>query len=90
MLDSSQTCFAFLQVPPTLEVNPNEPLGLIGWRGIVPAKAGVMSGRLVNMVTTELISVDEILKVRLAPVASPTGTKPLFFKLVDRILTPDA
>ena len=45
-------------------MNPNEPLGLIGWRGIVPAKAGVMSGRLVNMVTTELISVDEILKVR--------------------------
>jgi hypothetical protein len=45
-----------------IRVNPNEPLGLIGWRGIVPAKAGVMSGRLVNMVTTELISVDDILR----------------------------
>jgi hypothetical protein len=50
----------FVGIP--IRVNPNEPLGLIGWRGIVPAKAGVMSGRLVNMVTTELISVDEILK----------------------------
>merc|ERR1719478_1284467 len=50
----------FVGIP--IRVNPNEPLGLIGWRGIVPAKAGVMSGRLVNMVTSELISVDEILQ----------------------------
>merc|ERR1719359_1319801 len=50
----------FVGIP--IRVNPNEPLGLIGWRGIVPAKVGVMSGRLVNMVTTELISVDEIPK----------------------------
>ena len=36
---------------------PNNPLGWIGWQGIVPAKAGVMAKRLTEIVTTKLIDV---------------------------------
>lgn len=38
----------------------NEPLGWIGWQGIVPAKAAEMSYRLVEMVTTSLVDVTEV------------------------------
>lgn len=43
-----------------LRVIPGEPLGLIGWQGIVPAKAGVMAERMVDMVTTQLVDVQEV------------------------------
>jgi uncharacterized membrane protein YheB (UPF0754 family) len=38
---------------------PEVPLGLIGWQGIVPCKTKSMSEALVNMVTTELLTVPE-------------------------------
>ena len=38
----------------------NEPLGWIGWQGIVPAKAAEMSYRLVEMVTSSLVDVSEV------------------------------
>jgi uncharacterized membrane protein YheB (UPF0754 family) len=38
---------------------PEVPLGLIGWQGIVPCKTKTMSLALVNMVTTELLTVTE-------------------------------
>lgn len=38
----------------------NEPLGWIGWQGIVPAKAAEMSFRLVEMVTSSLVDVSEV------------------------------
>ena len=33
----------------------NQPLGVVGWQGIVPCKAGVMAERLVDMITTRLL-----------------------------------
>lgn len=38
---------------------PEVPLGLLGWQGIVPCKTKTMSQALVNMVTTELLTVPE-------------------------------
>lgn len=43
-----------------LRVVEGQPLGLLGWQGIVPAKAGVMSERMVDMVTNQLIDVEEV------------------------------
>ena len=44
----------------------NVPLGLIGWQGIVPCKTVPMSENMVTMVTTQLLSVQEVFK-RLDP-----------------------
>lgn len=43
-----------------LRVIDGQPLGLFGWQGIVPAKAGVMAERMVDMVTTQLVDVEEV------------------------------
>lgn len=48
-----------------LRVVEGQPLGLLGWQGIVPAKAGVMAERMVDMVTTQLVDVDEVRLSRL-------------------------
>jgi len=42
------------------------PLGLIGWQGIVPCKTRKMSETMVNMVTTQLLNVQEVFR-RLDP-----------------------
>jgi len=42
------------------------PLGLFGWQGIVPCKTRPMSDTMVNMVTTQLLSVKEVFR-RLDP-----------------------
>ena len=42
------------------------PLGLIGWQGIVPCKTRTMSEAMVTMVTTQLLSVQEVFQ-RLDP-----------------------
>ena len=42
------------------------PLGLIGWQGIVPCKTRVMSETMVNMVTTQLLNIEEVFR-RLDP-----------------------
>lgn len=42
------------------------PLGFIGWQGIVPCKTRAMSETMVEMVTTQLLSVEEVFK-RLEP-----------------------
>ena len=44
----------------------NVPLGFIGWQGIVPCKTEPMSESMVVMVTTQLLSVQEVFK-RLDP-----------------------
>jgi uncharacterized membrane protein YheB (UPF0754 family) len=51
-----------------------EPLGLLGWQGIVPAKTYKMSETMVTMVTTQLLNVEEVFR-RLDPniVASTLG-----------------
>ena len=37
-----------------------QPLGFMGWQGIVPAKAAKMGFAMVNMVTTKLINVQDV------------------------------
>jgi hypothetical protein len=39
---------------------PEVPLGLIGWQGIVPCKTRTMSEAMVEMVTTQLLSVKQV------------------------------
>ena len=43
-----------------LLVRPENPLGLIGWQGIVPCKTKTMSIAMVEMVTTHLLTVKEV------------------------------
>ena len=43
-----------------------EPLGLIGWQGIVPAKSAKMSDSMINVTLTELLSMEEVI-LRLDP-----------------------
>ncbi|KAI2499880.1 hypothetical protein MHU86_14618 [Fragilaria crotonensis] len=45
---------------------PEIPLGLLGWQGIVPCKTRPMSIVMVNMVTSQLLSVKEVF-ARLSP-----------------------
>uniref|UniRef100_A0A7S4B4S3 DUF445 domain-containing protein n=1 Tax=Chrysotila carterae TaxID=13221 RepID=A0A7S4B4S3_CHRCT len=45
---------------------PEQPLGWIGWQGIVPAKAGTMATRLTELVTSKLVDVREVF-CRLSP-----------------------
>ncbi|GFH57307.1 hypothetical protein CTEN210_13783 [Chaetoceros tenuissimus] len=47
-------------------VKPEVPLGLLGWQGIVPCKTRTMSEAMVHMVTSQLLSVQEVFK-RLDP-----------------------
>jgi len=39
---------------------PNTPYGIIGWQGIVPTKTEIMAKRLVNIVTTKLLPLEEV------------------------------
>ena len=48
----------YIGVP--LWVKDGVPLGMFGWRGIVPSKARKMSEAMVDMVTTQLLSVEEV------------------------------
>jgi len=43
-----------------LKTWPETPMGLIGWTGIVPAKARTMASRMVQMVTKSLIDVTQV------------------------------
>ena len=43
-----------------LWVRDGVPLGAVGWRGIVPSKAKKMSEAMVDMVTGQLLSVEEV------------------------------
>ena len=47
-------------------LKPEVPLGFIGWQGIVPCKTRTMSETMVNMVTTQLLSVQQVFQ-RLDP-----------------------
>lgn len=55
---------AFTGIP--IWVRPEVPLGLIGWQGIVPCKTRTMSLAMVDMVSTQLLTVQEVF-LRLDP-----------------------
>ena len=42
------------------ERTPNTPYGIFGWQGVVPTKTKIMAKRLVNIVTSRLLSLEEI------------------------------
>lgn len=63
---------------------PEVPLGFIGWQGIVPCKTRTMSDTMVHMVTTELLSVDEVFR-RLDPAAVAERLAPEVPKLLQGI-----
>ena len=54
----------FVGVP--LLLIPDEPVGLFGWQGIIPAKAGKMAGISVDLMLEKLFNVQEIFE-RLDP-----------------------
>lgn len=60
------------------------PLGLIGWQGIVPCKTRGMSETMVNMVTTQLLNIDEVFR-RLDPNVVADLLSPEVPKLVQSI-----
>lgn len=64
---------------------PEVPLGLIGWQGIVPCKTRKMSEAMVNMVTSELITVKEVFS-RLEPKKVAQILAPEVPKLTNEIL----
>jgi uncharacterized membrane protein YheB (UPF0754 family) len=54
----------------------NQPLGIIGWQGIVPAKRVAMASKMVDVTITRLLSVPEVFSQlqphKLAPLLAPT------------------
>jgi len=48
----------FLGIP--LRRWPEQPLGFVGWQGIVPCKVKKMSTRLVDIITEKLLSLEEV------------------------------
>lgn len=62
---------------------PETPLGLIGWTGIVPAKARTMAQRMVRMVTSSLIDVREVAR-RLQPAAVAALLQPLLPAAIEK------
>jgi uncharacterized membrane protein YheB (UPF0754 family) len=62
------------------------PLGLIGWQGIVPCKTQPMSETLVEMVTTQLLSVQEVFQ-RLDPTVVAKLLAPELPNLAEDVLT---
>lgn len=56
-------------------VKPEVPLGLVGWQGILPCKTSSMSASVVDMVTSQLLTVPQVFD-RLDPVQ------------ISRLLTP--
>jgi uncharacterized membrane protein YheB (UPF0754 family) len=64
---------------------PEIPLGFIGWQGIVPCKTRPMSEVMVNMVTEQLLSVQEVF-MRLEPRKVGRLLAPEVPKLIQEIM----
>ncbi|CAM9626443.1 unnamed protein product, partial [Phaeothamnion confervicola] len=69
-----------------LWVVEGQPLGLIGWQGIVPAKAASMASRMVDMVTDQLVDVDAVF-ARLNPHRVARLLSPEVTKMTQRVAT---
>ena len=55
-----QMIFYPIQYRGFFQFRPEEPMGLLGWQGIVPCKTRKMSEAMVQMVTTQLLSVSDV------------------------------
>mmetsp|Transcript_20928 Transcript_20928/g.43651 ORF Transcript_20928/g.43651 Transcript_20928/m.43651 type:complete len:597 (-) Transcript_20928:360-2150(-) len=60
------------------------PLGLIGWQGIVPCKTKYMSQTMVNMVTTQLLNIEQVFR-RLDPNVVADTLAPEVPKLLESV-----
>ena len=69
----------------------NQPLGLIGWQGIVPAKRVAMASKMVDVTITKLISIPEVFsKLNPKEVASllvPTVKSAIFNGMIPSPIT---
>eukprot|EP01041_Mallomonas_annulata_P005739 gene5739-11607_t len=65
---------------------PDQPLGLFGWQGIVPAKRLVMSNRLVDVTISRLLNIKDVFNrlepIEVANMLTPTITNVIFNGLV--------
>lgn len=65
-----------------------EPLGLLGWQGIIPAKTAKMSEAMVNVTLNELLSMEETIK-RLDPDEVAAILSPQVPEMVQTVLADD-
>ena len=65
-----------------------EPLGLLGWQGIIPAKTGKMSEAMVNVTINELLSMEETIQ-KLDPDEVATILAPEVPEMVKSVLEDD-
>src|SRR5258708_1703514 len=64
----------------------DSPVGLFGWQGIIPTKAGKMARKSVRMMTEKLFDVNEIFK-RVDPKVAVERMKPGFAKVMQDVLS---
>lgn len=62
---------------------PEQPLGFIGWQGIVPCKVKKMSTRLVDIITEKLLSLEEVF-LRLDPEKLAALLEPAVAEAIER------
>ena len=65
----------------------NQPLGLIGWQGIVPAKRNAMASKMVDVTISRLLSIPEVFGM-LQPSKLASLLAPVVSKSVGRGLVP--
>ncbi|CAM9310844.1 unnamed protein product [Ectocarpus fasciculatus] len=64
----------------------DQPLGCIGWQGIVPAKAAKMAAKSVTLMTEKLINIKEVFS-RLEPDEMCEALEPGLLAVVSRVVT---
>lgn len=65
---------------------PEQPLGLVGWQGVVPAKRFVMSKKMVDVTINKLLSIKEVFQQLDITILSSLFTKMIQPKLFSGIL----
>jgi Protein of unknown function (DUF445) len=65
--------------------NPENPLGFLGWQGIIPCKTRPMTNALVDMVTTQLLTVSEAF-ARIDPKHIATALSPSLIPFTKEIV----
>lgn len=64
---------------------PDQPFGFFGWQGIIPAKAGKMAAKSVDLMTEKLIDVQEVFN-RIEPAMFAKVMEPGLFLMMDEIV----
>mmetsp|Transcript_70961 Transcript_70961/g.199027 ORF Transcript_70961/g.199027 Transcript_70961/m.199027 type:complete len:430 (+) Transcript_70961:3866-5155(+) len=64
----------------------DQPFGLFGWQGIIPAKAGKMASKSVDLMTEKLINVNEVFQ-RIDPARFAEVMEGGLFEMMTQIIT---